>query len=808
MIVVLVDEDMRTRQVKQKIERTIHGDPLASDNGRTGQGEGKIWVRGGEPKDSWFTPSDSPSFSNPHSNRFGGLLLSLYHYITMLLSPLRTLARWKLARHGNPSLPKRLLAKYGSWPRKSLSTKQQKQFVLQIGYTTLYTSWITAVKEFAAKVFQKGMSDIQHHTDTLLDLYFRLTVGTNPILGADDVPKEVVPITKQYENNRRLALLQDMVDIGGLEWQQALPLPRTAIGISKLRALVALANECVDFKEVRRLIDSELAKRPPAPPDQQKAPLVSRNEIQSATDYIKEAKRVAAAEEERIAQIQSEAHRQAERQRLEQGEQRRWEEEEEERQRLNTEKVAAEKAAAEKAAAEKAAAKKAGGASKSNPTVPKKKTEQNKAKGSKASQPKVGFTGPSSRPQSLWEHREEHGPFGSPTLTSWTGDADKTCAEASSRWQQEVQQALQDYIRFPAPDRRTRLDEACRGDPSGLKEAFGVIQAGLPGLDWHFHKLPHTIDELRVTNRQDPLPGPFNLEQGEWRNRLQVWEESIDALKTITENTIVRSKDDECLALYFKAGMNSEETGLAHRTIKAFLRTWDESNAGLPNPRELTVPKWAGLFQSGEIELTFAEGLSEDFVKEKLSCEAAFTFLRDIEPMLCRREGLDKIARERADFSSLFGSSRGIHTGFHFLNNVQQPPSLTPSKQTTETDSARTELMITTRLQVNLTVMTAFSQGPVTGGEFLVGTRYHQYKFSSAPGALLFFRGDLLYHATAVTRTYEPSSTGSDDEDEDPERTTFILEPHDWPMMERERPRELNQGGTSKPLAADLMNLV
>lgn len=76
-----------------------------------------------------------------------------------------------------------------------------------------------------------------------------------------------------------------------------------------------------------------------------------------------------------------------------------------------------------------------------------------------------------------------------------------------------------------------------------------------------------------MTNWEEPLPGLSDLEQGKWKDCLQIWEGLVAALKTILEDSILRSKDGGSLALYFKAGTNLEETGKRVMTICSYSRT-------------------------------------------------------------------------------------------------------------------------------------------------------------------------------------------------------------------------------------------
>lgn len=108
--------------------------------------------------------------------------------------------------------------------------------------------------------------------------------------------------------------------------------------------------------------------------------------------------------------------------------------------------------------------------------------------------------------------------------------------------------------------------------------------------------------------------------------------------------------------------------------------------------------------------------------------------------------------------------------------------------------------------------MTAFQHGPGTGGDFLIGTKYYQFKFSPAPGALLFFRGDLLYHA--VGRYKVDDGEEGEDQDLQAGHTTLILEPCGDMSVRLPSLSPAARGDeviksdeVTKPLAEDLMGL-
>lgn len=97
-----------------------------------------------------------------------------------------------------------------------------------------------------------------------------------------------------------------------------------------------------------------------------------------------------------------------------------------------------------------------------------------------------------------------------------------------------------------------------------------------------------------------------------------------------------------------------------------------------------------------------------------------------------------------------------------------------------------------------MSVMTAFQEGSGTGGHFLIGTKYYQYKFNPARGSLLFFRGDLLYHAVA---RYEP-------DEEEAGHTTLILEPCDLTILNPPTSSYPPIDDLTKPLPDDLLALL
>jgi hypothetical protein len=147
--------------------------------------------------------------------------------------------------------------------------------------------------------------------DTLQDLYFRITTGQTPIVQTKDLPEDVCQNVRRYEGNRRAACLKSLEEAWGSDWQEHLPLPKTAIGISKLRVLATLAKSCKDLGEdleyARQFIDAEIAKRELASdPDSsqsdssksdssQSKTLVSRKEIEAATEAMEtEAARIEA----------------------------------------------------------------------------------------------------------------------------------------------------------------------------------------------------------------------------------------------------------------------------------------------------------------------------------------------------------------------------------------------------------------------------------------------------------------------------------------------------------------------------------
>jgi hypothetical protein len=250
--------------------------------------------------------------------------------------------------------------------------------------------------------------------------------------------------------------------------------------------------------------------------------------------------------------------------------------------------------------------------------------------------------------------------------------------------------------------------------------------------------------------------------------------------------------------------------------VTNFLQDWAGPDDYLYNPRNL--PEWEGVGDVGEVHLAFSsEGLSPDFHSTAHGYRAARAFLQDIEPLISRvtnitrifmpstfrqeRDRLDLLAKAHCDLKSLLGASQSIHTGFRVLRNVQLPPTLTPLDQTGVScyDPVFENGMLNLLPQTNYTIMTASQQGSGTGGDFLVGTRYYQFKFSPAGGALLFFRGDLLYHAGGKYQ--------AEDDDEDYGHTTLILEP--CVGMSNQRPPSTPpiQADVIKPLADDLMEL-
>lgn len=106
-----------------------------------------------------------------------------------------------------------------------------------------------------------------------------------------------------------------------------------------------------------------------------------------------------------------------------------------------------------------------------------------------------------------------------------------------------------------------RLEEASRRRPTGLREAYFTIQRNLPKHDWSLYSLPFTVGELPDGSREDPTPSFFDLAGSGLADIVSAWNQPMDAIETMSENTIIQSADGEYVALYFKAGLNSVEAG-------------------------------------------------------------------------------------------------------------------------------------------------------------------------------------------------------------------------------------------------------
>lgn len=162
---------------------------------------------------------------------------------------------------------------------------------------------------FATAVLQIGLKRFEANKDTLQDLYFRITTGQNPIIQENGLPVKVcedITAIQRYEDNRRISRLTTLEEAWDSDWQEHLPLPKTAIGTSKLRVLAKLATTCKglgqDINHARQFIAAEIAKREPDPDDSEA--IVSRKEIQRAIKAMQEdADRMAAeADQQRLGQ--------------------------------------------------------------------------------------------------------------------------------------------------------------------------------------------------------------------------------------------------------------------------------------------------------------------------------------------------------------------------------------------------------------------------------------------------------------------------------------------------------------------------
>jgi hypothetical protein len=169
--------------------------------------------------------------------------------------------------------------------------------------------------------------------------------------------------------------------------------------------------------------------------------------------------------------------------------------------------------------------------------------------------------------ESLWERREEHGPRGSPVLRGFPGDVDSICERLRHEWETTIRGVFADYLAYEGEKAyQDRLEEVCRRKPVGLRDAYSIIQSALPEFDWSLYTLPFTVQDLLDVHQENPVPNFCELAENgiapkDLSARVSAWNELMDPIDAISENTIIQSADGQYLALYFKAGLTITEAG-------------------------------------------------------------------------------------------------------------------------------------------------------------------------------------------------------------------------------------------------------